>query len=147
MPSDGLGLDVGTTGGSWLFKQGDLLLGPVPFMKLVDLLYAGEIDENTPVAPFNLEPKFQPLNTYERFRIHLAKAKAKLRVELASETMTRDRRRGRAMKMTVMGLVSIVLLVGGGRLAWWLAIHRPWEKQIQLPEPVITDELPMIKLA
>ena len=35
MPSNNLGIDVGTTGGSWLFKQGDLLLGPVPFTKLV----------------------------------------------------------------------------------------------------------------
>lgn len=147
MASDGLGVDVGTTGGSWLFKQGDLLLGPVPATKLVELLYAGEIDENTPVAPFNLEPQFQPMAKVERFRVHLAKSKAKLRVELASQTMTRDRRRGRMLKMSVMGVLSILLLIGGGRLAWWLAIHRPWEKQIQLPDPVITDELPSIKLA
>jgi len=147
MASDGRGVDVGTTGGSWLFKQGDLLLGPVPFAKLVELLFAGEIDENTPVAPFNLEPQFQKLGQVEKFRVHLAKAKAKLRVELASDTMNRERRRGRMVKLTVMGLVSIALLIGGGRLAWWLAIHRPWEKQIQLPEPVITDELPSITLA
>ncbi|MBI5547877.1 MAG: AgmX/PglI C-terminal domain-containing protein [Deltaproteobacteria bacterium] len=147
MPSDGLGIDVGTTGGSWLFKQGDLLLGPVPFTKLVELLYAGEVDESTPVAPFNLEPKFTPMAQVERFRVHLAKSKAKLRVDVASQTMNRERRRGRALKLASMGLLSIVLLIGGGRLAWWLAIHRPWEKQIQLPEAVITDELPSIKLA
>ncbi|HEY3452702.1 MAG TPA: AgmX/PglI C-terminal domain-containing protein [Myxococcales bacterium] len=147
MASDGLGVDVGTTGGSWLFKQGDLLLGPVPFSKLVELLFAGELDENTPVAPFNLEPKFQALGTVEKFRVHLAKAKAKLRVEVASESMHKERRRGRLMKLVSMGTVSLVLLLGGGYLAVWLAIHRPWEKQIQLPEPVITDELPSIKLA
>jgi hypothetical protein len=147
MPSDNLGIDVGTTGGSWLFKQGDLLLGPVPFTKLVELLYAGDVDESTPIAPFNLEPRFQQLGRVERFRVHLAKAKAKLRVELASQTMRRDRKRGRVLRMTVVGAVSILALIGGGRLAWWLAIHRPWEKQIQLPEPVITDEMPQITLA
>ncbi len=147
MPSDGLGLDVGTTGGSWLFKQGDLLLGPVPFAKLVELLYAGDVDEHTPVAPFNLEPKFEPLGKVERFRVHLAKAKAKLRVEAASHEQDRTRRRGRMLRVSVMGLLSIALLIGGGRLALWLAVHRPWEKQIQLPDPLITDELPQIKLA
>lgn len=147
MASDGLGVDVGTTGGSWLFKQGDLLLGPVPFAKLVELLFAGEIDESTPVAPFNLEPKFQPLGSVEKFRVHLAKAKAKLRVEVASETMNRERRRGRIFRLAGMGTLSVALLVGGGYLAVYLAVHRPWEKQIQIPDPVITDELPSIKLA
>ncbi len=147
MASDGLGVDVGTTGGSWLFKQGDLLLGPVPFAKLVELLFAGEIDESTPVAPFNLEPKFQALGTVEKFRVHLAKAKAKLRVEVASETMNRERRRGRLLKLVSMGTLTVLLVLGGGYVAVYLAIHRPWEKQIQLPDPVITDELPSIKLA
>jgi hypothetical protein len=147
LPSDNLGIDVGTTGGSWLFKQGDLLLGPVQFTKIVELLYAGDLDDTTPVAPFNLEPKFIPLGQVERFRVHLAKSKAKLRVEAASQTMNRERRRGRLVKLSATGLLSIGLLIGGGLLAWWLAIHRPWERQIQMPEGVIEDEMPQIKLA
>jgi len=144
---ESLGVDLGTTGGSWVFKQGDLLLGPVQFPKLVELLYAGEVDEHTMIAPFNLEPKFLELGKVERFRVHLAKAKAKRRVEEASQEKDRGERRGRLLRMMIIGTLSIGLHVGGGRLDWWLAIHRPWEKQIQLPEPLITDELPQIKLA
>ena len=148
MPSENLGIDLGSTGGSWLFKQGELLLGPVPLTRLVELLYLGEVDETTLVAPFNLDPQFTPLGKVERFRVHLAKAKAKLRVEAQSHAEDRVRRRKRMLRLTSMGVLSIALLLGGGRLAWWLALHRPWEKVIQLPEPVITeDELPSVRLA
>lgn len=147
MPSDGLGVDLGTTGGKWVFKQGDLLLGPVEFSKLVAMLYAGEVDESTPVAPFNLEPKFTPLGQVERFRVHLAKAKAKLRVEAQSQEQQTSRRRGRLLRVAILGVLSIGLLIGGGRLAFWLAIHRPWERSIKLAEPLIIDELPQITLA
>lgn len=148
MLSTNLGFDAGSSGGSWLFKQGDLLLGPVPFSKLLELLYSGEVDEATPVAPFNLDPKFTPLGEVERFRVHLAKAKAKLRVEAQSHAEDARRRHARMLRMAAVGATSIALLLAGGKLAWWLALHRPWEKSIQLPEPVITeDELPHIKLA
>ena len=147
MTSDGLGVDVGTTGGSWLFKQSGVLLGPVPFTKLVELLFEGEIDEDTPVAPFNLEPKFQPLGKVEKFRVHLAKAQAKLRVEDASQTMKRELRTGRIRKTAAVAGVGIVLLVGVISLASYLAIHQPWKDKIAMLEPVITDELPSIGVA
>jgi hypothetical protein len=146
MPSkNGLGIDVGTTGGSWLFKQGELLLGPVPFPKLLELLYEGQVDGATMVAPEG-EP-FQPIAHLQQFKVHLAKARAKLRVEAQSVEKNQRERRSHLLRLTLIGLVTLVVLFAGGRLAAWLAIHRPWEKQIQLPEPLITEELPTIKLA
>ena len=146
MPVTG-GPGSGKTGGQWLFKQQDLLLGPVPFERLVERLNAGELDASTPVSPHGGAPNFKPLGSLEAFRLPLAKAQAKLKVEAQHQVQkTGERRRG-LLKLAGVGAITLVLVFAGGRLASWLAIHRPWEDRIQLPEPVITDELPMISLA
>src|SRR2546425_1129491 len=41
MVTKNLGTDLGTTGGDWLFRYGELVLGPVPAHQIVDKLYKG----------------------------------------------------------------------------------------------------------
>ncbi len=138
-------------GEQWLFKQDELLLGPVPTAKLIELLYAGDIDASTPVAPHGADgaPGFRRLSELEAFRVHLAKAAAKHRVEAQSVEIKDRARRMRLVKVVAIGTRGLALVLGGGRFAWWLAIHRPWETQLQLPQPVIAedDDLPVITLA
>jgi hypothetical protein len=141
------GSNAGRGEGSWLFKQGDLLMGPVSFQKLVHMLLEGEVDENTRVAPQSGDRQFRPVREVEAFKVHLAKAQARRRVEAQSCERDRRARSRRTIKLSVLSVVMLAALFGGGRLAFWLAIHRPWEKQIQIPEPTITDEMPSIKLA
>ncbi|HCF59528.1 MAG TPA: hypothetical protein DFS52_16235 [Myxococcales bacterium] len=137
----------GKTGGQWLYKQHDLLLGPVSFEQLVEMLYAGELDASTPISPHGGSPSFEQLGRHEAFQVHLAKAQAKLRVEAQHAQQKKSRRRRDVVRIAVGGVIGLALVFAGGRLATWLAIHQPWEDRIQLPEPVITDELPVISLA
>lgn len=140
-------MPVGKTGGNWLYKQQDLLLGPVSFDKLLEQLYAGSVDGATPVSPHGGQLEFRPLREIEAFRVHLAKAQAKLKVEAQHQEQKRTFRRRGLLKLSIFGTLALVLLFSGGRLAVWLAIHRPWESRYEIPEPEITDELPSISLA
>jgi outer membrane biosynthesis protein TonB len=134
-------------GSNWLYKQQDLLLGPVPFEALVEKLYSGEIDDSTPISPHGGSLEFRPLSEYEAFRVHLAKAHAKLKVEAQQQQKQKGERRLGLIKLVAISAVTLVLVFIGGRLASWLAIHRPWEERIQRAEPQITEELPTISLA
>ncbi|MFN7134614.1 MAG: AgmX/PglI C-terminal domain-containing protein [Myxococcales bacterium] len=149
MPPD-RGLDTGDSE-QWLFKQGDLLLGPVETKKLIELLYEGELDADTQVAPHGPvgAGAYRRLGELDAFRVHLAKAQAKQRVESQTVELRVRERKGRLLKVSVVGALGLALVLGGGRLAWWLALHRPWETQVQLPQPFIAedDDLPTIKLA
>ena len=86
MPSapEPAGIDLGTSGGEWLFKQGDMLLGPVPARVLVDKLFRGEIDAATPVAPSG-EDTFVPIEEVEFFKVHAKKAQVKVRLDRVTE--------------------------------------------------------------
>ncbi|MGI5865740.1 MAG: AgmX/PglI C-terminal domain-containing protein [Myxococcales bacterium] len=138
---------AGKTGGQWLYKRHDLLVGPVSFEQLIELLYAGDIDASTPISPHGGSPSFEELGKHDAFQIHLAKAQAKLRVEAQHEQQKRSERRRGLAKIVAAGFIVLALVFAGGRLAAWLAIHRPWADRIQHPEPMITDELPVITLA
>src|ERR1700722_8907236 len=81
---DPAGVDLGTTGGEWLFKQGDMLLGPVPARVLVDKLFRGEIDARTPVAPSG-EESFVPIEQVDFFKVHAKKAQVKVKIDRATE--------------------------------------------------------------
>ncbi len=65
--------------GQWLFKERDLLMGPVPAKVIVDKLYAGDLTGDTPVASEEDE-LWRPLREVAEFRVHLAKAEARQRV-------------------------------------------------------------------
>jgi hypothetical protein len=131
----------------WLYKQADVLLGPVGQAQLVEMLFSGEVDGKTPVALYGGDLSFQTLGALEQFRVHVAKAEAKLRVEAQSAAQTRAERQRSLARVLATVAAALVAVYGAGRSAYWLAIHRPWERSIQLPEPVIVDELPQIKLA
>jgi hypothetical protein len=138
---------AGLAANRWLYKQADVLLGPIEREQLVELLFAGEVDRKTPVAIHGGDLVFRPLGELETFRVHVAKAEAKLRVEAQSAAQDRAERKRSLARVLATVIALCAALFGAGRLAYWLAIHRPWERSIQLPEPVITDELPQIKLA
>src|SRR5689334_6868045 len=122
----------------WLFKQGDLLLGPGPFTQIVEMLYAGEIDGATKLSPTGGEVSWKPLAECAQFTVHLAKAQAKLRVEAHATEKRKVERRSSVVRLAMIVVLVVVALAGAGWGAIWLAIHRPWEKQIQIAEPLIS---------
>ncbi len=129
----------------WMFKLGDLLLGPVSGKSLLEKLYAGEVTRETPVAPPG--GAFKRLGEIELFRVHLAKAEAKLRVDEESRavTMARSRRfKTRTVLVAMATLAGVALAIWGAR---WLAVNKPWKKASDLAMPEITVDLPTITVA
>lgn len=132
----------------WLYKQHDLLLGPVPYETIVEQLYAGELDGETPICEQgDRGGDFKPLKENALFLVPLAKAGAKLKVEAQRRDVVQTERRAFGVKALVIGVLSVAGVALIGALAHYLAVHRPWERKVVLPDPVITDELPMIALA
>ncbi len=141
-PSKNLGMDVGTSGGDWLFRQGELVLGPVPATQIVEKLYAGDLDGKTEIARMGT-PTFRRLADVEFFKLHLAKAEAKKRVDHLAVSEAAKGRRRRNAKLVV---VSILSIAAAGGLAWvgrYFAVHNPFSStedpfgDIEMSPPVI----------
>ena len=78
----------------WLFRQGELVLGPVLADQIVEKLYSGVINAHTEVKPLG-ENAFRRISEVEYFRVHLAKAQAKLRVDAVERTQREQSARRR----------------------------------------------------
>ena len=141
-----VGIDLGTTGGDWLFKQGDLLLGPVPAKVLVDKLYRGEIDSRTPVARDGQED-FVPIEQIEFFKLHAKKAQVKVQIDRDTTTQRIQLARKQRAKLGGFATAGLVLLLGGAYGAYWLAVNKPWRSADAEDLVAIEVEAPSISLA
>jgi hypothetical protein len=130
----------------WLFRQAELVLGPVSREQLVEKLYAGEITALTPVSRLG-ENDFRPLSTLDGFGLHIAKAQAKLRVEAKDRSDQQASRRKRTVVLSVVGAVAVVIAVSAAAGARYLAVHNPWANTDALAFADITMDPPTITLA
>ncbi len=124
--SKNLGTDLGMTGGEWLFRQGELVLGPLSAHRIIEKLYRGELGGTSEICLLG-DGHFMRLSEVEFFKLHLAKAEAKLRVEAVAQAENAQRIRRRNVRLAFAALLASVLAVGAGVVARWLAIHNPWK--------------------
>jgi len=124
--SKNLGTDLGMTGGEWLFRQGELVLGPLSAHRIIEKLYRGELGGTSEICLLG-DGHFMRLSEVEFFKLHLAKAEAKLRVEAVAQAENTARTRRRNVRLALAALLAGVLAVGAGVVARWLAIHNPWK--------------------
>ena len=130
-------------GGEWLYRKGELVLGPVHGAQLLDKLYAGEINGQTEVAPIGED--FERITHVEALRVHLAKAEAKWRVD-ALERRVHDRaRRQRNVRLSILAGVALVVAGAAGAVARYMAVHGTFDKRVE--EAAIAVEPPVIRLA
>ncbi|MBF5044072.1 AgmX/PglI C-terminal domain-containing protein [Aggregicoccus sp. 17bor-14] len=108
--------------GRWLYRQGELLLGPVTDAQLVEKLYAGEVSGATEVAPLG-ERGFRRLGDVEAFRVHVAKAEAKARVDAAERAARAQRNRKLGIAVGAGALVTLLLAGVAWRVARYAAVH------------------------
>jgi hypothetical protein len=141
-----VGVDPVSNGGQWLFRQEGLVLGPLPATKIVEMLYAGQIDGRTDVAPMG-SLQFQPLANEELFRVHHAKAEAKRRVDAAAAAETASLARRRNRKALVVTMIAVVLAAGAAFVARYFAIHNPWKDSDELAFAGITMDPPTVTVA
>lgn len=108
--------------GHWLFRQGDLVLGPVSGGQIVEKLHAGELTPDTLVAPAG-ERDFQRMKDVEVFRIYVAQSEARLRVA-AAVAVEREKNRKRMLTLGIVaGVVALVLGGVGLQVARNAAVH------------------------
>jgi hypothetical protein len=118
--------------GEWLFRKDGQVYGPVPAPRLVELLYEGQIDPRTAIAPDG--GAWAPLEQVPGFLVHARKAEAQARVE-QEVTGRRQLARRRSVLQGSVAL-ALALALGGAAAAGaaWLAMRRPWERRSALLE-------------
>lgn len=126
-----LGVDLGTSGGDWLYRQEGLVLGPIPGTRIVEMLFASEIDGRTEIAPMG-SSQFKPLAEVDFFKVHFAKAEAKRRVDVAAASDRAAQAKKRTIRMAAVGVLALILVVAAGATAKYLAIHNPWKDADEL---------------
>lgn len=131
----------------WLFRQGELILGPVPAAKIVEKIYSHELDAKSEVQLMG-SGRFQRLAEVDDFKVHLAKADAKKRVDHVAKTVeaSASKRRNVAIGITAGVLLAIgigVVVVGN-----YLAVHTPGKSSEELAYgDLISVEAPTISRA
>lgn len=130
----------------WLFRQGDLILGPVPTKALVDKLFTGEVNGLTEVQMMG-SGIFRKLRDVPELKVHLAKAEAKQRVDAHAEEHAKQRSK---RLLTIVGIVSGVLVVVGVGVAFlgsYLAVHGSTSSADELVWGDITIDTPTVTRA
>lgn len=91
--------------GEFLFKEGELVFGPVPASLLIEKLERGELPPETPVAREGAE--FAPMGEVSVFMEHAALAAARRRVEEQARAEANARRSRRVIKLAIAGAVAV----------------------------------------
>ncbi|HZN94507.1 MAG TPA: AgmX/PglI C-terminal domain-containing protein [Myxococcales bacterium] len=127
--SKNLGVDPAlSASGDWLYKDGDLLLGPVQGGQIVQKLFAGELDRNSLVSPMG-ENNFRKIAEVEDFRVALTKAEAHRRVDAAARVEQAKVSRSRNVRLAVVATVALVVAGGAAVGARYLAVHNPFKTE------------------
>ncbi len=138
---------MGPNDPSWLFRQGELILGPVPAAKIVEKIYSHELDAKSEVQAMG-SGRFQRLAEVDVFKVHLAKADAKKRVDQVAKVTeaSASKRRNLAIGITAGVLLAIgigVVVVGN-----YLAVHTPGKSSEEMAYgDLISVEAPTISRA
>jgi outer membrane biosynthesis protein TonB len=128
----------------WLFRQGDLVLGPMSGQQLVEKLYTGEMTGNTLIAPPGARD-FVPMAEVAVFKVHVARAQAKARVDAEQRAERQRVMRKRLILGSIAAAVTVALGVVAWQVARWAAVHGPGGEEDEYAG--ITVELPTITLA
>ena len=131
----------------WLFREGDLILGPVGGQQIIDKLYAGELSPQSEVQLMG-SGRFQKVVDIPDFKLHVAKAEAKKRVDAqgAEHRSEQQKKTTRALAIGAGVLVTLGIVVAV--LGSYLAVHTPNGKTAEeLAWGDITIDAPTISKA
>jgi hypothetical protein len=117
---------MGPNDSQWLFRQGDLILGPAPSSQIVEKLYSGALAPSSEVQLVGSQG-FQRLGDVAEFKVHVAKAEAKRRVDAHAAEHHASQRQRLVRNATIVGGVLLTLGVAVAGLGSYLAVHAPSE--------------------
>jgi hypothetical protein len=106
----------------WLFRQSDLVLGPVAAKQIVDKLYSGELTPNTEVQLLGAGG-FRRLSEVPEFKVHVAKAEAKMRVDAQAAQHQAAQRSKLTRIISIAGGLLLAIGIGVAVLGNYFAVH------------------------
>ena len=131
----------------WLYRQHGLLLGPITYEAIVAEIENGNIAGDAEACQQGQTNAFRPVSEEPLFMVALAKAEAKNKVEAQHRDAVNTRRKAAGIKGGIIIVFTIFGFIIIAALTRYLAVNRPWERKVTLPDPIITDELPVISLS
>lgn len=117
--------DDDATKGEWLFKQDDLVLGPVTSIVLVDKIKKGELGGDTPIARDGAA--FRPMKLVRLFREAWQAAEEEKRFAAEERAHQSAVSRTRVLRVAVVVLLMVVPAAGAAFGARQVMIARPWD--------------------
>lgn len=107
---------------TWLYRQGDLILGPVPTSALIDKLFSGEVNRHSEVQVMGTGV-FRRVDQIPEFMVHVAKAEAKHRIDAQAaahhSSVQKRTRRVLGLGAAVLSVIGIAVAVVGK----YVAVH------------------------
>ncbi|HLT30116.1 MAG TPA: AgmX/PglI C-terminal domain-containing protein [Myxococcaceae bacterium] len=128
----------------WLYRQGDLVLGPVDAASITRLLEEGSLTATSEIAPLG-SSEFHPVGEVEPFVVIAAKAATRQRLLAAEAQADQARTRRLAIRLGVLGVIGVLLLGGAIAGARYLAVHGTFSSSSDVA--AISVEPPTISLA
>lgn len=108
---------------NWLYQQQGQVFGPVKSKELLQMLYEGEIDAETPIAVEDGE--FQPLRRIGVFRAHLPKVEKHREEVREAEAQHRRVAKDRLVKRaTLIGATVLVVVTAAVAVPWYVISTR-----------------------
>lgn len=144
--SENLDMEMAPGGSEWLFRQGELVLGPVPAQQIVEKLYSGELTGRSEISSVG-QGHFQPIAEVDEFKLHVAKAEVKARVEASAQAEQQSERKRRNRQLGIVVAIGLLAASTAAILARHLAVHNPLKNPDELAFGDITVEPPTIMLA
>lgn len=130
----------------WLFRDGDLILGPVPAQQIIDKLYAGELLAQSEVQLMG-SGRFVKVVEVPEFKVHVAKAEAKQRVDAHADQHHAELKQKRNRALLIGAVVLVVLGVIVGVIGNYLAVHGGSKTAEELAWGDITVDAPTVAKA
>ena len=123
--ADGDGDGDDATKGDWLFKQDDLVLGPVSAIVVVEKIKKGELGADTPIARDGTE--FRPMKLVRLFREAWQVTEDEKRNAAEERAYRRAVTRARLGRVVVVLLMCAVPAAAAAVAARQLMVLRPWD--------------------
>lgn len=138
---------MGPTDQGWLFREGDLILGPVPSQQIIDKLYSGELLPQSEVQQLGTG-RFQKVSEIPEFKVHVAKSEAKKRVDAHAHEHHSEQKKKLTRALAIGAGVLVTLGIVVAVLGSYLAVHTPNGKTAEeLAWGDITIDAPTISKA
>lgn len=111
--------------GEWLFKQGDMVLGPVSAKLLMERIDKGEISPDTPVG--REAGKWRPLTSIGAFKDAHDARQLRIQREAEEKAWQARIRKARLLRFSTLAVLVLGPFAGGAFAGRQVMITRPWD--------------------